>query len=235
MIRAQVPPAVHTVVDADGRLVLLNVATGRWHALNRTGAEFYEQLRQLADISLAADAVTDRYHTVPPERIHRDIEQLVGALVRRGLIEIVDDHGRDVAGVPMALADDGEPAPLRYRLAAKAAFPLAVVLLRLPFRLTARLVERLNRARPEASRPVALVILTAARQAGRRYPGRMACLELSLTATLTAAFVGRRVNWCLGFAVDPYTFHAWIELAGEPVVHPSDEPVAPTYRRVFSA
>lgn len=235
MIRVAVPDSVHAVVDAEGRLVLLNVDTGRWHVLNSTGADVYERLRELADLDLATEALLARHRTVPVERIRRDVDELVEALVLRGLLEVVDEHPRAAAGVPVALVDDDEPAPLRYRVAATVAFPLALLLLRAPFRFAVRLVGRVNRTRPVATPSVARTVLTAVRWAGRRHPGRVACLELSLTAVLTAALLGRRVDWCLGFAADPYTFHAWIEVDGEPIVHPSDEPIPPTYRRVFRA
>lgn len=63
----------------------------------------------------------------------------------------------------------------------------------------------------------------------RHYPGRVTCLELSLTA----AFRRQRIDWCFGFATDPQAFHSWIEVAGNPVTEPTDDPILPTYRRMF--
>jgi hypothetical protein len=236
VIRAEIPVTVHSVADEHGHLVLLNVATGRWHVLNRTGAEFYEHLRSVADIGKASEALITRYRGVPPERIHRDVNNLVNELASRDLIEIHYDGGRDPAGVPMVEASIGAPqVPLRYRLAALVAFPLTILLLRLPFRHSMALVGRLKRTGNEAGRREALSILIAIRKVNRRYPGRVACLEQSLSAVIAAALLGRRVDWCLGFAIDPYSFHAWIEVAGHPVVHPLDEAIPPTYRRVLRA
>lgn len=235
MIRAVVPASVHAVPDDEGRLVLLNTATGRWYVLNRTGAAFYQELRRAADIEQATDAVAARYRAVPADRIRQDVEELVSALVKRGLIELPDAVGRHSAGVLMALPADDVRVDTRRRLVAPVAFVLALVLLRLPFRTSAALVTRFKRTKPEASAADALDALNAARWISRWYPGRVACLELTLTAVLVAAFLGVRVDWCFGFAVDPYTFHAWVEVAGEPVTHPSDEPIPPTYRRVLRA
>jgi hypothetical protein len=235
MIRAVVPATVHAVVDDEGRLVLLDTATGRWYVLNRTGAAFYEELRRTTDLDEAAAALAARYGAVPVDRIRRDVDELVSALVRRGLVELPDRFERHPAGVLMALPDDAEPIGVRGRLAALAAFVLALLLLRLPFRTSAAVVGRLKRNRPAASHGDVLAALGAARWAGRRYPGRVACLELSLTAVLTTAFLGARADWCFGFTVDPYSFHAWVEVDGVPVTHPADEPIPPTYRRVFRA
>jgi hypothetical protein len=235
VIRARVPASVRAEPDDAGRLVLLDTATGRWYVLNRTGAAFYEELRGTADIDKAVDAMVARYRTVPADRIRRDVEELVSALVARGLVELPDMAGRHPAGVLMAMPADEVPVGRRWRRTAPFAFLLALLLLRLPFRTAAAVVTRLKRSRPEASTADALAALSAARRASRWYPGRVACLELSLTAVLTAAFLGVRVDWCFGFTVDPYSFHAWVEVAGEPVTHPADEPVPPTYRRVFRA
>lgn len=227
------PPTVHTVQDVDGRLVLLDVATGRWYLLNRAGAIIYQVLRTDADIDRAVDALIDRYDGVPADRIRADVDALVSALVRRGLVELRDDRARGPAGVLTALPADDTRVPVRWRIAAAAAFPIALVLLRLPFRTTTRLVTRYKAAKSAATDAEALAALGGAHWVGRHYPGRVACLEVSLTAVLAAALLGTRLDWCFGFAVDPYSFHAWIEVTGRPVNHPTDEPIPPTYRRVF--
>lgn len=235
MIRAVVPATVHAMADDEGRLVLLDTASGRWYALNRTGAAFYQELRRGSDLDEAVDAMATRYHAVPEDRIRADLEELVSALVRRGLVELPDRVARHPAGVLMAVPAGETRVDPRRRFVAPVAFALALLLLRLPFRTTARLVAGLKKAKPAASRTDALAALGAARWISRWYPGRVACLELTLTAVLTAAFLGARVDWCFGFAVDPYTFHAWIEIGDEPVTDPADEPIPPTYRRVFRA
>jgi hypothetical protein len=233
MIRVVVPATVHAVPDDDGRLVLLDTATGRWYMLNRTGAAFYEELRRTTDLDAAAAALAARYGSVPADRLRRDVDELVSALVRRGLVELPDREERHPAGVLMALPDVAPPAGGRSRVVALAALALALLLLRLPFRTAVAVVDRLKRHKRPASSDDVLAALVAARWAGKRYPGRVACLEHSLTAVLTTAFLGARADWCFGFTVDPYSFHAWVEVDGVPVTHPADEPVPPTYRRVF--
>ncbi|MEV6403960.1 lasso peptide biosynthesis B2 protein [Streptomyces bobili] len=106
---------------------------------------------------------------------------------------------------------------LPERLAAAAGLALALVLLRLPFRHTARaarLARRLGRRELDAARAEALV--GAVRHTARWWPGRAACMETSLGAVLSAALLGRHLDWCLGarFAPPPVEYHAWAELPG---------------------
>ncbi|HEX5401569.1 MAG TPA: lasso peptide biosynthesis B2 protein [Pseudonocardiaceae bacterium] len=235
MIRAVVPATVHAEPDGGGRLVLLDTATGHWYLLNRTGADFYRELREVGDIDAATEALISRHRDVPVGQIRQDVSDLVSALVGRGLIELEDHGGRHPAGLLMALPHDRDVVPIRWRILASAAFVGAIVLLRLPFRITAGTVVRLKRAKREATVAQARAAIGAARWAGRHYLGRVACLELSLTAVLAAAMHGVRMDLCFGFAVDPYSFHAWVEVGGEPIIHPADEPIPPTYRCVFRA
>ncbi|OLF11559.1 hypothetical protein BLA60_11430 [Actinophytocola xinjiangensis] len=235
-----VPEAVHAAPDSNGDLVLLNGATGRWHKLNRTGRAFFEAVRAGATIDQAVATLTARHPTVPATRIRADVERLVATLVARGLLTLsVDDADtgpRNPAAVAMT-APAATPAPVASRrLAAIVAFVLALVLLRLPFRVTTPTVARLRRwlAHRPATPGEAGAALSATYWVSRSYPGRVACLEVSLTAVLTAALCGHAVDWCFGTAVDPQTFHAWIEVDGVPVTDATEDPIPPTYRRVLA-
>lgn len=101
------------------------------------------------------------------------------------------------------------------RLAAVSGLVLALVLLHLPFRHTvraARLARRIGRRRLTEAR--AEVLVAAVRHTARLWPGRAACMEVSLGAALAAALLGRRLNWCVGarFSPPPTEYHAWVEL-----------------------
>jgi hypothetical protein len=231
-----VPDTVHAAEDSNGCLVLLNQATGRWHKLNRTGTEAFQALRSAADVDHVVEVLLDRHPDVPEARIRHDVEQLVATLVDRGLLVLAADFRRNAAAVLMTPPEPGGPVTVRQRLAALLGFVVALVLLRLPFRIATAAVTRLRRtfARRNASAGEARVVLSAAYRVSRFYPGRVACLELSLAAVLTAALLGRRIDWCCGTAVDPQTFHAWIEVDGVPVTGPADDPIPPTYRKVLA-
>ncbi|GAB3456325.1 lasso peptide biosynthesis B2 protein [Actinophytocola sediminis] len=231
-----VPATVHAAADGHGDLVLLNRATGRWHKLNRTGSAFFQVLRAGADLEQAVTALTERHPDVPADRIRADLEDLVATLVERGLLVPAQGGGRRSPAAVLMTSPTASRAPGgAHRVAVVAAFLLALVLLRLPFRTSTAAVARFRGrfASRNATTDEAHAALSAAYWVSRFYPGRAACLEVSLTAVLTAALWGLRVDWCFGTAVDPQTFHAWIEVAGEPVTDDTEDPIPPTYRRVL--
>ncbi|WP_223290962.1 lasso peptide biosynthesis B2 protein [Streptomyces avicenniae] len=101
------------------------------------------------------------------------------------------------------------------RCAARLGLAAALVLLRLPFRYTVRVVRL---ARCAGRRPLARgraeELVSAVRYVGRRWPVRIACMESSLGAVLAAAILRRRLTWCLGarFTPPPVEYHAWAEI-----------------------
>ncbi|GHH50771.1 lasso peptide biosynthesis B2 protein [Lentzea cavernae] len=233
MTRFVVPGPVHTTSHADGSLTLLNLTTGQWHKLNRTGNELFSAICANG-VDTAVGIFMSRYPQVPQREIREQAETCLSALVERGLLE-PESPVRGSGGVPIALAPLGAVG-LKPRLVAAVALPVALLLLRLPFRVTVRgfkFVKR-RRARRVATRPEALQALAASKRVSRFHPGRVACLELSLTAALAVALRGGEVQWCLGVASDPQAFHAWIEADGEPVTDPFDEPIPATYQRVLA-
>jgi hypothetical protein len=107
------------------------------------------------------------------------------------------------------------------RMAAAAGLAPALALLRLPLRHTVRTVRWARRASRRPLTPErAGTLAEAVRHTGRLRSGRAACTETSLGTVLAAAWLGRRLNWCLGarFPPPPVEYHAWAELpAGGPV------------------
>nr|WP_209310863.1 lasso peptide biosynthesis B2 protein [Streptomyces spiramenti] len=82
----------------------------------------------------------------------------------------------------------------------------------LPIRVTLGWVTaaaRFSRREPGAARAAALH--TAVIRAGRRWPGRFACLEETLATTLAARLRGDRLTLCLGARPAPVAAHAWTE------------------------
>ncbi|MEU6389251.1 lasso peptide biosynthesis B2 protein [Streptomyces sp. NPDC046939] len=111
----------------------------------------------------------------------------------------------------------------------------ALLLIRLPLRTVSRAVSWTARTwcRREATPEQASASLAAVRRAARWYPGRAACLELSLATLGALALTGRSVAWCIGTADDPYRFHAWVEARGVAIASP-DEYGGTEFRRVLS-
>jgi hypothetical protein len=230
-----IPEGVHIEPESHGRLVVLNEKTGSWHALNRVGADLYRELDRTSSVDDIVARLVQRYRGVAPDRVRDDVEAMIADLVRRGLLEPAESYTRRPAAVLMAKPTERARVPRRHRVVTAVAFGMALVLLRLPFRISTRVVGTLKRqlATRDATMPEARRHLASAGFATRHYPGRVACLELSLTAVLAATFLRRRIDWCFGFATDPQAFHSWIEVAGNPVTEPTDDPILPTYRRVF--
>lgn len=127
----------------------------------------------------------------------------------------------------MALPPPGVGPRPRHRCAGLLGFLLAVVVLRLPLKYGVALVERFKlRVTRPASVGEARARVAAARGAARWFPGRAACLENSLAATLTCLLTGRSVDWCIGVRLMPYAAHAWVEAEGVPIGE-SSEPDRP--------
>jgi len=124
--------------------------------------------------------------------------------------------------LPVAPAVGPQPS-LPQLLCGSFGFLTAVLLLRLPLHRTTALVRLLHRLPlREPAQPRAARMVQAARAAGVWWPGRAACLETSLAASLAAAAQGYRLSWCLGvrFLPPPRVHHAWVETASGPTGEP---------------
>ncbi|MEV7794520.1 lasso peptide biosynthesis B2 protein [Streptomyces sp. NPDC087512] len=124
----------------------------------------------------------------------------------------------------LPVAPPAGPRPsVTQRLSGTLGFAAAVLLLRLPLRRTTALVRLLHRLPLREPTPArAARIVQAARSAGAWWPGRAACLETSLAATLAATAQGYRLSWCLGvrFLPPPRVHHAWVETTAGPAGEP---------------
>jgi hypothetical protein len=70
--------------------VLLNLATGHYHALNQTGERMVDLLEETGSASDTAAKVSEEFGQ-PLERVSEDLAQLCEELESRGLIAIVRD------------------------------------------------------------------------------------------------------------------------------------------------
>ncbi|MFF0478722.1 lasso peptide biosynthesis B2 protein [Streptomyces sp. NPDC004284] len=124
--------------------------------------------------------------------------------------------------LPVALPAGPRPS-LIQRLSGTLGLAAAILLLRLPLRRVTALVRLLHCLPLREPAPArAERIVQAARSAGAWWPGRAACLETSLAATLAAAAQGHRLSWCLGvrFLPPPRIHHAWVETTAGPAGEP---------------
>lgn len=103
-------------------------------------------------------------------------------------------------------------APARDRLVAAVALALSLSMSRCPLRWQIAAV-RLLRGLPYA-RLARLEALYTAVQAviPSWWPGRIACMEVSLAAVVAAALTGRQARWVLGARFLPDAAHAWAQV-----------------------
>ncbi|MEU6965477.1 lasso peptide biosynthesis B2 protein [Streptomyces chrestomyceticus] len=103
-------------------------------------------------------------------------------------------------------------APARDRLVAAVALALSLAMSRCPLRWQIAAV-RLLRGLPYA-RLARLEALYTAVQAviPSWWPGRIACMEVSLAAVVAAALTGRQARWVLGARFLPDAAHAWAQV-----------------------
>lgn len=238
-----IPEHVHESSAPHGGTVLLDARNGQWYAMNRTARALWSEWRLNGDFDAGVRTVAARFPPALGERVRADADELADVLVRRGLVTAAPRPDRRPAQAPSEAGTAGRAgtddrassaAPRHDRAAATAALLIALCLLRLPFGVAVRAAAALKSRCPrpatatEAAEAVVLV-----RRVARLHPGRVACLELSLAATVRLALAGLSVEWCLGSADDPYRFHAWVEAAGRPVVLPSDGDLT-GFRKVFT-
>lgn len=222
MRRLHVPGHVHWAEDESGCVTLLNEHTGRWHLLNPTAAFLWNMAREApADADVIA-ALSQRFPDVPQERIHDDVESLLGDLTMRGLLWIETSSTVDNSWNETSMAyqfHTGRRIGAKQLTAAALALPIAIVLSRVPFRWAAKLLRAAKRRLryPEATAEEADGLAEAAQHVARAYPGRVACYEHSLTVLVAAVLSRRSVTMYLGTATDPRRFHAWIETKGHVV------------------
>jgi Coenzyme PQQ synthesis protein D (PqqD) len=87
----RIPGGVLEASLDDGR-VLLNERTGMYHHLNRTGARIVQMLADGETIESVAESLArDKDESL--ERVRRDVQGFVAALVERGLLAATSSGG----------------------------------------------------------------------------------------------------------------------------------------------
>jgi hypothetical protein len=260
MLTVEVAGHVRHRSDESGRVVILDIAAGEWVVLNQTAGELWRSWQAGAGVDQAINRVAERYPCVPAAAIRADAEQLLCELLMRRYVARADHATRPADPVPVpvpagqGLATDGDrsvgatmaappagdsPATLPWGRVALALIFLftADVLLRCSFRRSVALVRLSRRSWCRSTLPAgrASGTVEAVRRAARWYPGRAACLERSFAAVLLAIAVRRRLDWCLGAVPDPYRFHAWVAVVGDPVTAADDDPALDQWDLILNA
>ncbi len=73
--------------DLDGEAVILNLQNGLYYSLDPVGAYIWELLKEPVTVKKILDSMLEEYD-VEPDRVERDLLDLLGKLATEGLIEV---------------------------------------------------------------------------------------------------------------------------------------------------
>ncbi|MFC4508473.1 MULTISPECIES: lasso peptide biosynthesis B2 protein [Streptomyces] len=205
----RVPSGVHRAGLGEDAAAVLNARTGTWQWMNTAteriwSAALGETLPQLVQ-EMRAEGTPGNVETI--------VIGIVESLKQAGLLT---DSGPGSAALPppmpavTAPATPGAEPGWAARVLARLGLVLALGMMRLPMRSRMRLLGCL-RFLPPVSHAVAASAAAAVpviRPAW--WPGRIACLEVSLATVLTIALRGRRAHWIIGARRLPNEAHAWV-------------------------
>ncbi|WP_028543314.1 lasso peptide biosynthesis B2 protein [Paenibacillus taiwanensis] len=85
-----------------------------------------------------------------------------------------------------------------------------------------KILSRLTRKYPAASKEQVQVIRDAVCIVSKRCRSQEGCLRRSLAVVVATWLQRRSVSWCTGYAQEPFRAHAWVELNSIPVGEPDD-------------
>ncbi|MFE2289843.1 lasso peptide biosynthesis B2 protein [Streptomyces sp. NPDC059452] len=104
--------------------------------------------------------------------------------------------------------------PARDRLVARLALAVALPLSKAPLHAQVRCVRALPRRRYVSPARVRALHTAVRAMTPDWWPGRVACLEISLATVIAASLTGGRAQWVLGARFMPQGAHAWAEVPG---------------------
>ncbi|WP_053735538.1 lasso peptide biosynthesis B2 protein [Nocardia sp. NRRL S-836] len=216
------PSHLHVADGQDGMAYVLDGHSGRWMVLNSTAARLWRTVVEAGDVETGVDLLAESFPPTTVDRFRSDAHDVVNQMFANRLL------ATGPGGQPGWTAAKGRTSGVVQATARTSAATavlagwsllMALLLLRLPFRYTLRVVGVLAEkwcTRP-ASCAEALSAVASVESAADRYPGRAACLERSLGAVFAAGVRRRRMSWVMGVAENPNRFHAWVEFDGKVV------------------
>ncbi len=82
----RVPDGVVSEV-LEGEAVLLHLESGKYFGLNASGTRMWALLSRYGDTQATFDALLAEFPDVSADRLRTDLDEFVGALLARGLVE----------------------------------------------------------------------------------------------------------------------------------------------------
>ncbi|MNC44943.1 hypothetical protein D3C75_938720 [compost metagenome] len=105
---------------------------------------------------------------------------------------------------------------------ARLALLLSAPLNWLPPSIIEKILYRLTRRYPSASKEQVQVIRDAVCTVSKRCRSQGGCLRRSLAVVVATWLKRRFVSWCTGYALEPFRAHAWVELDSIPIGEPDE-------------
>ncbi|AXG79044.1 lasso peptide biosynthesis B2 protein [Streptomyces paludis] len=214
-----VPSGVHRRGIGHGVTAALAESTGRWSWLDTDTCRIWDAARAGTLPALVNELCAHGYER---GQVEAAVAHIVERLTAEGLLT---EHGPaakrpaaagpcDANGWTTPLEPGSKVPPLPVRILAAAALAVSATVVRLPLRYLLRALGLLRRL--PAARPAHADLLHRAVRTVRPtwWPGRLACMEVSLATVIAAALCGRRVYWVLGARPLPNEAHAWVVLPG---------------------
>ncbi|MGW4298733.1 lasso peptide biosynthesis B2 protein [Streptomyces sp. NPDC004646] len=205
----RVPPGVHRADLGGGSLAVLAVRDGTWQWMNTATQRVWT-----AALTGTLPELTERLRA---EGVPGDADAIVTATVEQlTCVGLLASSGRGTVELPPPMPAATTPAApgaeprWPVRTLARVGLALALAMMRLPLRTRMRLLDCLRFLPPA---PAAMTASAAAAVPLIRpvwWPGRIACMEVSLATVLTIALRGRRAHWVLGARRTPNEAHAWV-------------------------
>jgi asparagine synthase (glutamine-hydrolysing) len=222
-----VSPDVHAIAAQDGSVALFDKDKREYFGMTPKAGFFLQALnKNNGDATATLKLLRHIYADIDPAQIHHDLTAFVQHGTDEGwLTSALQGYSIPIPKEPpvvpneLRVAWDEQKVKVNELAWAAGAFMVANTLKRLPFYWTTGILNGLQSkwATRDATESEAAQAVTATYALVRRYPGRVACLEESLTSALMLLARKKRVAWFVGAAFDPVRLHAWIAAGDTPI------------------
>ncbi|WP_051828576.1 lasso peptide biosynthesis B2 protein [Streptomyces bicolor] len=204
-----VPPGVHRAHLGDDAVAVLSVDTGKWQWMNTATERIWS--------AALSGTVPELVNQMRAQGVPGDVEAIVTGTIeqlQQGGLLTDAGLGSPVLPPPMpavtAVATPCSRPGWTVRMMARVGLALALAVMRLPMSARMRLLNGLRflpSAPPSVAASAAAAVLLVRPAC---WPGRIACMEVSLATVLTIGLQGRRAHWVLGARRLPNEAHAWV-------------------------
>lgn len=244
-----VPSHIKIAVRSTGAAIL-DTQIGRYRQLNKDALLIINTLSTTTNFDEAIQALIKMHPEVDATKLHTTVSEAVHQLIDLGILQKgistplpFTNHGQANFGTQndkLMARHTREKIKLSAaeRIASLGGFVGMLALKHLPFSRQVAILTQIHEkwCNKTATMEEAERIHATSESLFDPYLGRMACLELSLTTVLAAAWRRQRINLVLGNKTEPNLPHAWPEVEtgpetdGKPVLTANDEKITGSHQ-----